>query len=79
MRCQSQYNTDMMKAFVIVFGVMALVGLFINIAVSLIAMAIIPLILFARKRFDEMDAQWEVDHKPTPTEKVLEDHPCSYL
>lgn len=73
------YNAHMMKVFVIVFSVMAVVGLFKSLAVTMFCLAIIPLILHARKRFDEMDAQWEVDHKPTPTEKVLEDHPCSYL
>jgi predicted cobalt transporter CbtA len=73
------YNTDMMKAFLIVFSVMALVGLWKSLAVTLACLVMIPLILYARKRFDKMDAQWEIDHKPTPTEKVIEYHPCSYL
>ena len=68
-----------MRFFVILFLILAVVGLFTNLAVTLIAIAILPLIFFAEKKFKQMDEEWETKHRPIPTEKLLEDQTCNKM
>lgn len=68
-----------MKLFIVIFLIIAVAGLFTNLAVTLIAIAMLPLILFAEKKFREMDEEWEEQHRPVPTEKLLEDQTCNKM
>ena len=68
-----------MKIFLVIYSILAVIGLYTNLAVTLIAIAVLPLILFANKKFKEMDEEWEEQHRPVPTEKILEDHTCNRM